>query len=108
LRAGDDLELDLLRRRATRGGVEIELAHREFEVLEYLGRHKNETGSREMLGRDVWKEPGYACTNVIEVYINLLRKKVEIAGRSPRIVTLRGVGYSLQERIEQGIGPVLV
>jgi two-component system OmpR family response regulator len=97
LRAGDRLELDLLRRRATRDGVEINLAHRELEVLEYLMRHKNEPVTRDMLGLDVWKEPGYAYTNVIEVYINLLRKKVEVAGRSPRIVTLRGVGYSLQE-----------
>jgi two-component system copper resistance phosphate regulon response regulator CusR len=96
LRAGD-VELDLLGRRATRAGVELPLTHREFEVLEYLLRHKNEPVTREMLGRDVWKEPGYAYTNVIEVYINLLRKKVEIAGQAPRIVTLRGVGYSLQE-----------
>ena len=97
LRAGDKLELDLLRRRATRNGVEISLTNREFEVLEYLVRHKNDPVTREMLGLDVFKEPGYAYTNVIEVYINLLRKKVEIAGQSPRIVTLRGVGYSLQE-----------
>ncbi len=96
LRAGE-LELDLLHRRATRDGVEITLNHREFEVLEYLVRHKNDPVTREMLGLDVWKEPGYAYTNVIEVYINLLRKKVEVAGRSPRIVTLRGVGYCLQE-----------
>ena len=96
LRAGE-LELDLLHRRATRDGVEISLNHREFEVLEYLMRHKNDSVTREMLGLDVWKEPGYAFTNVIEVYINLLRKKVEVAGRSPRIVTLRGVGYRLQE-----------
>jgi DNA-binding response OmpR family regulator len=96
LRAGE-LELDLLHRRATRDGVEISLNHREFEVLEYLMRHKNDSVTREMLGLDVWKEPGYAFTNVIEVYINLLRKKVDVAGRSPRIVTLRGVGYCLQE-----------
>jgi two-component system OmpR family response regulator len=97
LRAGDHLELDLLRRRATRDGVEIALTHREFDVLEYLVRHKNEPVTREMLGLNVWQEPGYAYTNVIEVYINLLRKKVETAGRSPRIVTVRGVGYRLQE-----------
>jgi DNA-binding response OmpR family regulator len=96
LRAGD-LELDLLRRQASRGGVDLGLAHREFEVLEYLVRHKNEPVTREMLGLDVWKEPNYAYSNVIEVYINLLRKKVEVPGRAPRIVTLRGVGYSLQE-----------
>jgi DNA-binding response OmpR family regulator len=97
LRAGDSLELDLLRRRVTRDGVEIGLTPREFAVLEYLVRHKNEPVTREMLGLDVFEEPGYAYTNVIEVYINLLRKKVEVAGRSPRIVTLRGVGYSLRE-----------
>jgi DNA-binding response OmpR family regulator len=45
----------------------------------------------------VFQEPGYACTNVIEVYINLLRKKVEVAGRLPRIITLRGVGYLLRD-----------
>ncbi len=96
LRVGE-LELDLLKRRATRHGVEVNLAHREFELLEYLVRHKNEPVTREMLGLDVWKEPGYAHTNVIEVYINLLRKKIEASGQSPRIVTLRGVGYCLQE-----------
>jgi two-component system, OmpR family, copper resistance phosphate regulon response regulator CusR len=96
LRAGP-LELDLLKRRAARGGAEIDLKPREFEVLEYLVRHKNQAVTREMLGLDVWKEPGYVHTNVIEVYINLLRKKVEVAGQPPRIVTLRGVGYSLQE-----------
>jgi two-component system copper resistance phosphate regulon response regulator CusR len=96
LRAGD-LELDLLKRRATHAGKVIDLTHREFEVLEFLMRHKNEPVTREMLGLDVFKEPNYAYTNVIEVYVNLLRKKVEVAGRPPRIVTLRGVGYRLQE-----------
>jgi DNA-binding response OmpR family regulator len=92
-----DLELDLLQRRVTRAGVEIALTHREFDVLEYLVRHKNEPVTREMLGLDVWHEPSYAATNVIEVYINLLRKKVEVPGQRPQIVTLRGIGYRLQE-----------
>jgi DNA-binding response OmpR family regulator len=96
LRAGE-LELDLLRRRLSRAGVEVPLVPRELAMLEYLMRHKNETVTREMLGLEVWQEPCYAQTNVIEVYINLLRKKVEVAGRSPRIVTVRGVGYRLQE-----------
>ncbi len=96
LRAGD-LELDLLKRRALRQGEAIDLTHREFEVLAYLVRHKNQPVTREMLGLDVWQEPGYAATNVIEVYVNILRKKIEVPGRSPRIVTLRGVGYCLQE-----------
>jgi DNA-binding response OmpR family regulator len=96
LRVGD-LEMDLLKRRVVRGGKAVELNNREFEVLEFLLRHKNEPVTREMLGLEVFKEPDYAYTNVIEVYINLLRKKIEIAGRPPRIVTLRGVGYSLRE-----------
>src|SRR5262249_23545498 len=57
LHAGD-LEMDLLERRVVRGGVRLDLSHREFEVLEYLLRHKNSAVTRDMLGRDVWKEPG--------------------------------------------------
>src|SRR5262249_48704661 len=95
--SADDLEMDLLRRRVTRGGTEIHLAVREFEVLEYLLRHKNVSVTRAMLGRDVWKEPGYALTNVIDVYIRLLRRKVEKPGMRPLIHTIRGVGYCLKE-----------
>jgi DNA-binding response OmpR family regulator len=92
-----DLEMDLLARRVTRGGVEVALTQREFEVLEYLLRHKNAVVTRDMLGRDVWKEPEHALTNIIDVYINLLRRKVERVGLPPLIHTLRGVGYSLRE-----------
>jgi two-component system, OmpR family, copper resistance phosphate regulon response regulator CusR len=91
----DDLEMDLLERRVTRGGAQIELTHREFELLEYLLRHKNTTVTRAMLGREVWKEEDYALTNVIDVFINALRKKVEQPGKPPLIQTVRGVGYSL-------------
>jgi DNA-binding response OmpR family regulator len=94
LRAGD-LEMDLLARRVTRAGSEVPLTQREFEVLEYLLRHRGCVVTREMLGRDVWKEPGFALTNVIEVYINLLRRKLDQPGRPPLIQTLRGVGYRL-------------
>ena len=66
-------------------------------MLEYLLRHKNRTVSRAMLGRDVWKEPAYALTNVIDVYINALRRKLELPGRPPLIHTLRGLGYSLRD-----------
>jgi DNA-binding response OmpR family regulator len=93
----DDLEMDLLQRRVTRGGAEVDLAAREFEVLEYLLRHKNAVVTREMLGRDVWKEPSYALTNVIDVYITFLRRKVEALGKRPLIHTVRGVGYSLRD-----------
>jgi DNA-binding response OmpR family regulator len=93
----DDLEMDLIRRRVVRGGVDIPLTQREFDVLAYLLRHKNTVVTRDMLGRDVWREPSYALTNVIDVYINLLRRKVEKPGQRPLIHTRRGVGYTLRE-----------
>ncbi len=93
----DDLEVDLVERRARRGGVELALTQREFDVLVYLLRHKNAVVTRAMLGRDVWREPDHALTNVIDVYINLLRRKVERPDRPPLIHTLRGLGYSLRE-----------
>jgi DNA-binding response OmpR family regulator len=96
LRAGD-LELDLLNRRASRAGQDLPLTQREFEVLAYLLRHKNQIVTREMLGRQVWKEPNYSLTNVIEAYISLLRRKLERPGQRPLIHTLRGLGYTLRE-----------
>jgi DNA-binding response OmpR family regulator len=94
---GGDLEVDLVRRRVTRTGAEVALTQREFELLEYLLRHKNATVTRDMLGRDVWREPGHALTNVIDVFVTLLRRKVERPGRPPLIHTVRGLGYSLRE-----------
>jgi two-component system, OmpR family, copper resistance phosphate regulon response regulator CusR len=94
----DDLEADLLNRRATRAGQELPLTQREFEVLAYLLRHKNQIVTRDMLGREVWQEPNYALTNVIDTYISLLRRKVEKPGQRLLIHTLRGVGYSLREQ----------
>lgn len=94
---GCGLELDLLKRSALRDGAAIPLTLREFEVLEYLLRHKNATVTRAMLGRDVWHEPDYTLTNVIEVYINALRKKLESSGAQPLIHTIRGVGYTLSD-----------
>jgi DNA-binding response OmpR family regulator len=91
------LEIDVLRRKIFRAGAEIALTHREFEVLEYLARHKGGTVTREMLGRDVWKDPNYALTNVVEVYINLLRKKLDPAGGPSLIATVRGAGYCLRD-----------
>jgi DNA-binding response OmpR family regulator len=96
LHAGD-LEVDLLERRVLRGGLEIPLKQKEFEVLAYLVRHKNQAVTRDMLGREVWKEPDHALTNVIDVYINTLRRKLERPDRPPLIHTLRGVGYSLRD-----------
>jgi DNA-binding response OmpR family regulator len=96
LRAGD-LEMHLLQRRVLRAGKEIPLTQREFELLAYLLRHKNTIVTRDMLGRDVWKEPAFALTNVIDVFVTYLRRKIEKPGASPLIHTVRGVGYSLRE-----------
>lgn len=90
------LEIDLLNRRVTRDGIEVGLAHREFELLVYMARHKGQAVTREMLGRDVWSDPNYALTNVVEVYINLLRKKLDTPGQPSVIATIRGVGYRLE------------
>jgi DNA-binding response OmpR family regulator len=90
--------MDLLTRKVVRKGVEIDLSQREFELLEYLLRHKNSNVTREMLARDVWKEPQGLLTNAIDVCVNGLRKKVELPGTRPLILTVRGVGYSVRDR----------
>ncbi len=94
LRAAD-LEMDLMSRRVVRAGVELDLSQREFQLLEFLLRNKDNVVSREMLARDVWHESD-VLTNVIDVYINLLRKKVEKADLPQLIHTVRGVGYVLR------------
>jgi DNA-binding response OmpR family regulator len=91
------MEIDLIRRVVTRDGAEVSLTQREFEVLEYLARHKGRTVTREMLGRDVWKDPNYALTNVVEVYVNLLRKKLDPPAGPSVIATVRGAGYRLKD-----------
>jgi DNA-binding response OmpR family regulator len=93
----DDLEIDLLSRRVVRAGVELDLTRREYELLEFLVRHKNTTVTRDMIGREVWKEPSGALTNTIDVYINALRRKIEQPGKRQLIHTVRGVGYSVRD-----------
>jgi len=93
----DDLEIDLLSRRVTRGGIELDLTRREYELLEFLLRHKNETVTRDMIGREVWKETSGSLTNTIDVYINALRKKVERPEQRQLIHTVRGVGYAVRD-----------
>ncbi len=94
LHAGD-LSLDCIHRRVVRGDQEVDLTAREFELLEYLMKHGSEIVTREMIARDVWREPPGTMTNVIDVYVNYLRKKLERAGSSRQIHTVRGVGYRL-------------
>jgi two-component system copper resistance phosphate regulon response regulator CusR len=98
LKAGD-LELDLVARRVMRGERTIDLTGREFELLEYLLRHQGHLVSREMLARDVWKEPRRATPldNVIDVQMTRLRRKVDLDGPVRLIHTVRGVGFVLRE-----------
>ena len=94
-----DLELDLVARRANRGDRLLDLTVREFELLEYLLRHQGHLVSREMLARDVWREPRRATPldNVIDVQMTRLRKKVDAQGSARLIHTVRGVGFVLRE-----------
>lgn len=98
LKAGD-LDLDLVSRRATRGGRLLDLTVREFELLEYLLRHQGHVVSREMLAHDVWKEHRRATPidNVIDVQMARLRKKVDADSQDRLIHTMRGVGFVLRE-----------
>jgi two-component system copper resistance phosphate regulon response regulator CusR len=93
-----DLSLDVTTRIVTRAAQRIDLTTREFELLEYLVRHKGTLVSREMLARDVWGETE-RCTpldNVIDVHMARVRKKVDIGG--PRLIhTVRGVGFIVRE-----------
>jgi DNA-binding response OmpR family regulator len=94
-----DLEMDLVTRRVTRGARLLELTAREFELLEYLLRHHGQPVSREMLARDVWKEPSRATPldNVIDVHIARLRRKVDQEAPAHLIHTVRGIGFILRE-----------
>lgn len=93
-----DLTVDLLARTVQRGSRSIDLQNRQLELLAYLISHANQVVSRDMIARDVWKEPTATWTNVIEVQINQLRKKIEEPDQPPLLHTVRGEGYLLGEQ----------
>jgi len=95
LRAGD-LELDLLSHKATRAGKEIDLTAKEYELLEYLMRNSGVVVTRTMLAEHVWDINFDTFTNVIDVYINYLRKKIDSGYEIKMIRTVRGRGYILE------------
>jgi DNA-binding response OmpR family regulator len=88
-----DIRLDLLQRRAFRGELELNLSAREFEVLAYLLRHQGSTVTRDMLARDLWHVMQTLMTNVIDVFINRLRRKLDDPEGPSMIQTVRGSGY---------------
>ena len=93
-----DLELDLLRREATRSGQPLQLTPQEFVLLEYLCRNAGRVVTRSMILDEVWGMRIQPDTNVVDVHIYRLRGKVDGSGQQPLIRTLRGVGYVLKDR----------
>lgn len=96
LSAGD-LTLNLLSRTVTCGTHKIELQTREFKLLEYLLRHKGQIVTRTMLLEHVWDYHFDPQTNVIDVHISRLRRKIDEASQSPLIHTVRGAGYIIKD-----------
>lgn len=92
-----DLELDMLRRRAQRGGQTIELTAKEFTLLELLMRRKGEVLARALIASQVWDMNFDSDTNVIEVAMKRLRSKVDDPFPVKLIKTVRGMGYVLEE-----------
>jgi len=96
LRAAD-LELDLLKRTATRGGERVELQPREFRLLEFLMRHAERVVTRTMLLEGVWEFHFDPKTNIVETHVSRLRGKLSRGGRDPELIhTVRGSGYVLR------------
>ena len=92
-----DLTLDSKTHKVTRGGKEINLSVKEFDILEYLMKYQGEVLSRERIESHVWDIDYCGLTNVIDVYIRYLRKKIDDDYETKYIHTVRGVGYVLRE-----------
>ena len=90
-----DLSLDCIRRKVTRGGENIELAPKEFSILEYLMRNRGRPLSRTMIVEHVWDMDYDGLTNIVDVYIRHLRSKIDEKWPDKMIQTVRGIGYML-------------
>jgi two-component system OmpR family response regulator len=91
-----DLEMDLLTHRVTRAGQMVELLPREFRLLEYLMHHAGQVVTRTMMFEEVWHYHYDEPTNVIDVHVSKLRRKIEIADAPVLIHTVRRAGYVLR------------
>ncbi len=91
----DDLTLDCIRRKVSRGGVNIELAPKEFGILEYLMRNHGRPLSRTMIVEHVWEMDYTGLTNIVDVYIRHLRGKIDDEWPQKLIRTVRGIGYMI-------------
>jgi DNA-binding response OmpR family regulator len=99
LRVGD-LELDRLSQHVMRGGRKIELTPKEYSLLEYLAAHPGRVISRTMIIEHVWDQSFEGLTNIVDVYVRHLRRKVDDPFDIKLIRTVRGVGYGLSESAE--------
>ena len=90
-----DLALDTARHEVRRAGRLIDLSPREFALLEYLMRHPQQVLTRTQISEHVWNFDFYSETNVVDVYIGYLRRKIDRGFQPPLIHTVRGVGYRL-------------
>ena len=93
-----DLVLNIMSREAYRAGHKIDLQPREFELIKYLMEHTNQVVTRMMLLENVWEYNFDPQTNVIDVHISRLRKKIDQKQDKPLIHTIRGAGYRLYEK----------
>jgi DNA-binding response OmpR family regulator len=96
----EDLEMDLVTHKVSRGAHSLDLTAKEFDLLEYLLRHRGSVVSREMLARDVWHAMARATPldNVIDVTVARLRRKIDEPCEKKLLHTVRGVGYMLSGR----------
>jgi two-component system, OmpR family, response regulator len=92
-----DLKLNQKTREIIRGGNAVDLTPREFELLAYLLMNKRQVLSRDQILEAVWGYDFAGDTNVVDVYIRYVRKKIDVANQPPLIHTVRGVGYVLKE-----------
>jgi DNA-binding response OmpR family regulator len=93
-----DLEVDTATREVRRGERKVDnLTAREYELLEFMARNPRRVLSRDLLLSEVWEQEFGVETNVVDVYIGYLRKKVDASGESQLIQTVRGVGYALRK-----------
>ena len=92
-----DLEIDLRSRTASRAGQEILLTNREFALLAALAEASPRPVSKTTLIERVWDQHFDSGTNVLNVYVNYLRKKIDLPGLKPLVHTLRGIGFALRE-----------
>jgi two-component system OmpR family response regulator len=90
------LELDLIERTARRGERDIALLPREFRLLEYMMRRKDQVVTRAMLLEDVWHYKFVPSTNLVDVHMGRLRRKVDQGDELPMIHNVRGVGFVLR------------